>query len=72
MLSSAPRLKDTKMSVRTDLCQRLKVKRGRLATEAYKIRKENKGTWTRIRENIRIPDVWLKMKKNPKLQDGKE
>lgn len=50
-----------KMVLRTDLPQVLKQKRGRLAAQAYEIRKKH-GWKTSIRESI--DDVWITVKKD--------
>jgi len=54
-LRAGKNLKDTKMSVRTDLPPELKKRRGELAHEAYKMRQQ--GVQARIRE--KGADVWI-------------
>lgn len=70
ILGSAKNLvKEDKISIRTDLCRSLKVKRGKLAHNAFQLRKQasssNPETYirTRIRESIQIPDVWLEVQR---------
>ena len=55
--------KDARISIRTDLPVRLKIKRHELAQQATKMRKEDNSMQVKIKESIPKSDVWMEVRR---------